>query len=76
MMTTFLRIEERGGSLVAVFDGGYRVHDFDHGTFCLDESNLRTRIANIEAGKAHPNRDASVERAALVEMVRQRKEQR
>lgn len=74
-MLTFLRIETRGGNLVAVFDRGQGFiptdagHGYyDDGTFCLNEQSLRTRIANIGAGRANPNCDTSVERAALIEL--------
>lgn len=43
---------------------------YDDGTFCLDEESLQTRIANIEAGHVNPDRDTSVERAALTELRR------
>lgn len=80
-MLTFLRIETRGGNLVAVFDRGYQIpyytHDnydgryasvrYDDGTFCLNEESLRQRIVNVE----HDRRKcASVERAALAELLR------
>lgn len=77
MMIEFLRIENRGLGLVAVFDRGYQTpwheHDlngriwthYDDGTFCLNKQSLRTRIANIQKD----NRDASVELAALAELT-------
>lgn len=76
---TFLRIEDRGPWLVAVFDRGYPVAHYnwdnydgrypvaryDDGTFYLNEQSLRTRIANVE----RDGRSATVERAALAELV-------
>lgn len=78
-MIEFLRIETRGGNLVAVFDQGYQITSYDYrfhgqraraitpddGTFCLNESNLRARIANLE----RDGRDTSVERTALANLV-------
>lgn len=78
-MIEFLRIETRGGNLVAVFDRGYRMpcyqYDnfdgryatvkYDDGTFCLNENNLRARIANVE----REGRSAAVERHALTTMT-------
>lgn len=77
-MIEFLRVEQRAGNPVAVFDRGYRQWEpteaggsrYDDGTFCLNVQSLRIRIANIEAGLAHPSRDASVEYAALAELLR------
>jgi hypothetical protein len=74
MTTTFLRIETRGGNLVAVFDRGFRMWwsnpnggdgHYDDGTFCLNEQSLRTRIANMK----RDGRDTSVEDAALVALI-------
>lgn len=62
-MITFVGIEDRGAGFVAVFE-----HDAcfsDNKSFALNREGLLNRIANVEAGKAHPNRDASVERGAL-----------
>lgn len=72
MALTFLRIETRGGNLVAVFDRGYQQWYptgpaggyYDDGTFCLNESSLKLRIANIERRKG----DTSVEQHALTTM--------
>lgn len=77
MSLIFLRIETRVGNLVAVFDRGYQMFNYedsdfgfyDDGTFCLDEPNLRMHIRNIEAGLANPDRDASVERLALTTLL-------
>lgn len=77
MSLIFLRIETRVGNLVAVFDRGYQMLNYedgdfrfyDDGTFCLDEPNLRMRIRNIEAGLVNPDRDASVERLALTTLL-------
>lgn len=73
-MITFLRIETRGGNLVAVFDRGYQSfvptdagHGYyDDGTFCLNEQSLRRRIENVK----REGRDTSVEHAALAELRR------
>lgn len=71
-MIEFLRIEDRGRGLVAVFDCGYhqfdinqygRPHEYD--TFCLNEESLRLRIADLE----RDGRDTSVERVALAELT-------
>lgn len=71
-MIEFLRIEDRGLGLVAVFDYGYhqfginqygKPHEYD--TFCLNEESLRLRIANL----ARDGRDTSVERIALTELT-------
>lgn len=72
-MIEFLRIEDRGLGLVAVFDRGYAGFMFtDAGyryhsdrTFCLNEENLRLRITNLE----RDGLDASVERVALAELT-------
>lgn len=72
----FLRIKDRGLELVAVFDRGYPVTWWgwmnnqplpmpDDGTFCLNEEDLRARIANVE----REGRDASVERHALTTLT-------
>lgn len=79
-MLTFLRIEPRGGNLVAVFDRGYSEWEptgyggsrYDDGTFCLNEESLRIRIANIKAGLSGPTRNVSVECAALAELLKQK----
>jgi len=75
MTTTFLRIETRGGNLVAVFDRGWLQWQstglggssgyYDDGTFCLNEQSLRTRIANMK----RDGRDTAVEDAALVALI-------
>lgn len=74
-MTTieFLRIETRGGNLVAVFDLGYQQWEptgaggsrYDDGTFCLNEESLRTRIANLK----RDGRDTAVEDYALLTLT-------
>lgn len=64
-MITLNRIENKGRGLVAVFDADYGIEQF-----CLNEESLLSRIVNIEAGKGHPSRDTSVERAALAELHR------
>lgn len=80
----FLRIEDRGLGLVAVFDRGYPEANYnygcdrqprvtyDDGTFCLNESSLRVIIENVEANGC----DASVEKEALVELVKRNQEQK
>lgn len=55
----FVRIEMRADNLVAVF------REYSEQEFCLNEENLRVRIANVEGA----GRDASTERAALAEMI-------
>jgi hypothetical protein len=64
-MIEFLRIEDRGFGLVAVFK-----RPFDDEPFCLNQSSLESRIANIKAGKANHSCDASVEEIALAELKR------
>jgi len=74
-MIRFLRIEDRGPWLVAVFDRGYRSfvptdagHGYyDDGTFCLNEPNLLIRVENLK----RDGYDTSVEQAALAELRRQ-----
>lgn len=65
----FETIEDRGAGLVAVFR---KTVPAEHPTFALNEESLRNRITNVEAGKSHPDRDASVERVALTEMLRRK----
>lgn len=58
----FVRLEDRGFGLVAVFS------EFGHREFSLCENDLKERIANL-AKYGHP---CAVERAALAEMTRRR----
>lgn len=74
-MLTFLRIESRGGNLVAVFDRGYQspvwtpdnTTRYDDGTFCLNKESLQARIANVQSD----GKDASVEKIALAALAAQ-----
>jgi hypothetical protein len=74
-MIEFLRIEDRGPWLVAVFGRGYRSfvptdagHGYyDDGTFCLNESSLLTRVENLKRN----GYNTSVWHLALAELRRQ-----